>query len=906
MRNVRLLSAALAVCLGLARVATAVPESTGPAPADPKPPVLRLGDAVSPTRYVVDLAIDPSKTSFHGSVTIDLALAAPTSFVWLNATDLTVSSATLEAGGKSFAARVVPGNEDTVGFALPEAAPAGPARLVARYTGAIREKETAGLFRQREGDDFYVFSQFEAIDARRAFPCLDEPSWKVPFTLALTVPKAAGAYANTPSVSTTENADGTKTVRFAETKPLPTYLLAFGVGPFEEVEAGRWGKSKTAVRMIVPKGRTGDTRWAVASTGPILEVLEDYFGIAYPYEKLDNLVIPQTVQFGAMENPGLVTYASSVLLAKPSEETIGFKRNYASVAAHEMAHQWFGDLVTMKFWDDIWLNEGFATWMASKVMERWKPEWDAPVGRVVSRSGALGEDTLVSARKVRQEIDSKDDIANAFDGITYQKGAALLGMFEEWTGEERFRLGVQRYMKKHAFGNATSKDFLDAIAAEADGEAKKTLAAAFSTFLDQPGAPLVTAELVTEAGAAPKLELSQRRFVPLGSPGAAKQLWHVPVCVRWGAGDAVGRACTLLTGETGELTLGTAPAKPDWVLANASAIGYYRVAYAGDLLTKLFANGARPLTLAEKVGSLGDASALSQTGDLPIAKALSLVPLFASSSNRHLVASTIRIAAAVDEHLVADGLRPNYVRFVQKTYGDRARAAGFASRPGDGEDEKILRVQLLGLVGDQGEDAGLRAEASRLAKAWLADRKAVEPDVVSTVLSLAALHGEPSLFEALAAEAKKTSNRRERSQLLAALGKFREPSTAEKARGLVLSDAFDARQAISIVWNQSGERTTRAGVWDFVRKNFDALESKLPKDYPANLPYAASGFCDAGHRAEVTAFFGDRAKKYAGGPRTLAQVAEEIGICEAFQKAQAGSVAEFLKAYPPVPTAKAL
>ncbi len=240
----------------------------------------------------------------------------------------------------------------------------GPWFLILEYGGRVESKDTEGIFRQKEGGDWYAFSQFEAIYARRAFPCFDEPSFKTPWQLTIHVPKGSIAVSNTPVASETADPDGGRTFAFAPTKPLPSYLVAFGVGPFDVVNAGTAGRNRTPIRMIVPKGHAAEARWAAETTGPILEVLEDYFGIPYPYEKLDDLAIPQTVGFGAMENAGLITYSSSLLLAKPADETIAQRRRYASVCAHETAHQWFGDYVTTAWWDDIWLNEAFATWMA--------------------------------------------------------------------------------------------------------------------------------------------------------------------------------------------------------------------------------------------------------------------------------------------------------------------------------------------------------------------------------------------------------------------------------------------------------------------------------------------------------------------------------------------------------------
>ena len=308
---------------------------------------------------------------------IEISLKGEADTVWLNAKELEVKTAAARSaeGGEEIPAAAAAAGSDFVRLTFQRNLSPGRWIVSLEYRGHVDLKDTEGLFRQREGDDWYVFSQFEAISARRAFPCFDEPAFKVPWQLVLHVPKNLVAVSNTPVLSETDEAGGTKKVVFARTKPLPSYLIALGVGPFDVVPAGTAGRNKVPIRMIVPKGRGAETRWAAESTGPILDLLERYFDTPYPYEKLDHLVIPQTVGFGAMENPGLVTYVSTYLLAKPADETIRFRRHYASVCAHETAHQWFGDYVTMAWWDDVWLNEAFATWMGDKIIGRWKPEW---------------------------------------------------------------------------------------------------------------------------------------------------------------------------------------------------------------------------------------------------------------------------------------------------------------------------------------------------------------------------------------------------------------------------------------------------------------------------------------------------------------------------------------------------
>jgi alanyl aminopeptidase len=873
--------------------------AASPAPGQaPAPPKLRLPAGAAPTRYAAELWVDPSKEAFRGKMEIRISLKGESDTLWLNGKELTVEAASVSAaagGADAISAQASPEGTDFIRIHFQRILAPGDYVVTMAYKGRVDLKDTQGLFRQRDGDDWYVFSQFEPLFARRAFPCFDEPGFKVPWQLALHVPKSLVAVSNTPPLSETDEAGGMKKVLFAPTKPLPSYLIALGVGPFDVVPAGTAGRNKVPIRMIVPKGRGADARWAVASTGPILDLLESYFDTPYPYEKLDHLVIPQTVGFGAMENPGLVTYVSTLLLAKPADETIRFRRSYASVCAHETAHQWFGDLVTMAWWDDVWLNESFATWMASKIIGRWKPDWGSRVARVGTRSFAMDMDSLVTARRIRQPIESNDDIENAFDGITYQKGGAVLDMFESWVGDETFQKGVQQYLKAHAFGNATAADFVGSIAAASKNP---SVNAAFFSFLEQPGVPLVTAELVCSGGP-PRLLLSQKRFLPTGSSGSAPQTWQIPVCARTGEPEAA-PVCTLLAEEKGTLALsGTCPGR---VIANALSAGYYRVLYTGTMLGKVLADSGKHLSTGERIGALTDAAALARTGDLSMAAALALVPAFAGDPERQVVEATVRIAASPRDLFVSDELRPNYRRFIGDTFGARARALGFKSKPGEDDETKLLRSAVVGLVAEDADDPALVAEALSLSKKWLTDRSAIEPEMVATVLTVAARHGDAELFTAFLAEAKKSRDRRERGRILSALGAFRDPSVQKLALNLTLSSDFDARESIAVLREAASDRATREGAWAFLKANFDALAARLPRESPAGFPQLASGFSDDAHRADVEAFFKDKAANYTGGPRRLAQSLEQIHLKTALRAAQQESVAGFLRSYPAKPT----
>lgn len=851
------------------------------------PPHFRLPTSVVPQHYSLELTAVPDKDTFAGAVDIDLNFKETSSVLWLNAEKITVTDATLTVNGETLTAKVIPQPKDLVGFSFDHPAGPGSAKLHINYQGEISRKDKAGIFQVKDGDHWYIYSQLEEISARRAFPCFDEPGYKVPWQVTLRVPSDDGAFSNTPVLSEEPGSGGMKTVRFAETKPLPSYLVAIAVGPMDMVDAGHAGVNHTAIRIIVPHGHGSEAQFVATTTGDVLNLLEKYFGIPYPYEKLDEVAIPRVGY--AMEHPGLVTYGAGFFLMKTDEATLGRKRDATSVMAHELAHQWFGDLVTTAWWDDIWLNEGFASWMANKIVNQYRPEWKMNIGELNGYQAAMGTDELVSSRKVRQQILSDDDIANAFDDITYNKGSALLNMFEAYLGPEKFQAGIRAYLKKYSWGNATSSDFLQSVSG-----GDPVVGQAFSSFLDQPGVPLVTAHLSCGGGSA-QLQLSQQRFLPRGSTGSADQLWDIPVCVRYPSGSGEERQCSLVTGKSTTLGLGKATNCPAWIYANAGQTGYYRVLYDGEMLSSVLKD-EKTLALQERVGLIGDIAALTK-GYIPLGDAMGLVPQFAHAPQRQVVDKTITIVGNMDEHLVPEQLLPKYRRYISDLYKGRAEHLGWKDRLGEDDDSSLLRPAVVRVVTNQGEDPAFIDQAKTLALAWLGDHKAVDPDMWDVVLVAAARHGDRALFDRMRAQAKKETDENARVTLLVALGSFRDPAIVKTAMAIVLTDEFDNNESIDILFAARRLPENRDLAYDFVKQNWEPLVAKLPTDFGALLPFIASHYCDSQHERDAEAFFKDRAAKYAGGPRNLAQVLESISLCAANKDANEESVAEFLKRY---------
>ncbi len=873
------------------RTAPLPPATPSPAPVEPMPtaakpppaaadeiPKLRLPRTFVPTEYAARLEIDPAKLTFGGEITLTGTIAERAQVIWLHGRGLSITSSVATRDGASVQLAVTPRGEDLLELRPATPLPPGTWALALAYTGTLTEIETAGAFRQVAGGASYVMSQSEAVFARRIFPCFDEPDNKVPWTLTIDAPKGNIAVANTPVAKQTPLANGSVRFEFEKTLPLPSYLIAFGVGPFDIVDAGKT-KRGVPVRIVTMKGRAADAAYAAKTTAHIVDLEDEWFGIPYPYGKLDMLTIPITVGFGAMENPGLITMAETLMLFDPKKLSWAQRELYVSVAAHEIAHQWFGDYVTMSWWNDIWLNEGFASWMGDKITEKFDPGWREELSELDTRLTALDADSIVSARKVRQPIDVPDDINNAFDRITYRKGATVLNMFEAYVGADVFQRGVRDYLKAHAFGNATSEDFVAAISTAA----KQDIAPAFSSFLEQAGAPEVSTTLVCGKGGAPHVELSQERFVPPGSPpAAASSPWIVPVCVAYERGGKRAEACTLLSAQTGTLALDTKTC-PRWLYANANGRGHYRGTYSVTQATALRDEAWSKLTPTERRALFFDvASAVKLTkGKLPLTLLLSLVPKMLASGDRFSIDDATAAPLAY-KRFVPDDLRPKFEGWMRMTYGPGAAKLGFAAKPTDDIDAEQSRLHLLALAGWYGREPGLVKQAVDLSATWrdlpIATRR--------LVLEIAA-DASPDLHAKLMREVKTESDRLRRKDMYAALGSVRDAKRYEAALELMLDPKVDFREASDMLEVYSSEELRQVAE-RFARAHEKELIAKMPRETVTGAAGLMVGLftagCNAATRDEAAAYVSEHFNTLSGAKRVIDQRVEAMDQCIAKRK----------------------
>jgi len=879
-----------AFAAGLIAIACLAPADVGrcadvAATAAAEAPTFRLPGGVRPLRYDLTLTVVPGPDVVPGTISIDVALDREQAVVWLNADDLRVTSGATEI--PSTRVSVLPDRAQFAGLAFDPPLPPGEHRLTLTFEATPSRSQNRGIFTLEDNGAWYTMTQFEALSARRAFPCFDEPQFKTPWSITLRVPREAVAISNTLVESEAPDGDGYKRVRFGTTRPLPTYLVAFAVGPWETIELGRAGPSATPLRIIVPRGRRNDAAFAARAYPQLFDRLERWFDIPYAYGKLDFIAIPLTVGF-AMENVGLITFGAPNLLAQPDAATPRFRRIAAGIGAHEMAHQWFGNLVTTAWWDDIWLNEAFATWMADKTVDRWRPDYDHGAGRVGDRDEAIAADQLASARRIREPVRTRGDIFNAFDEITYQKGATVIGMFENWVGEEPFRRGVTAYLASRRDGSATADDFLQAITAAS----RLPVAPAFRTFLDQNGVPRLGVRLACDRDGA-RLTLTQERLTLLGSPGTQPQTWQIPVCVRHGDGRSTRNSCALVTQP--EQTLPLAGGCPAFVFANAEGRGYYVPHYEGDLAARLM-RGRRQLHVAEFASLLDDMKALLGAGAVSADVAMTWVRYGARSTDRHVVRSAIGVAEYARRKLVTEADAPRFSAFVRDVFGPQARALGLQPKAAENDDAQLLRRDLVRFVAPH--DPVLAAQARRLALAWLRNRKAIDAGLVDAVLPAAARTGDPALFDAMLAEAKATTNRLDRRNLMIGLFSFREPELAERGLSLLLDPSFDVRESWTALYYASTLDPSRASTHAFIQARFDALAATVGRDTPGSWPFYAAGLCSRGERREVEAFWTPRVERYPGGERQLAHALEAIDVCIEVRAHASASGSRWLDARP--------
>jgi cytosol alanyl aminopeptidase len=884
---------------------SALPAATVAAQVDPVPPPRpdgRLPTGVRPTRYSMDLFIDPSKKTFTGQVRIGVTLERPLRAIVMHGRGLKVESAVLHTPrgkltGKSDL-RMANGSREEpeeLVIALASEAPAGDAELELRYEAPFGTG-LRGLYHVEDGGAHYAFTQFEPNDARRAYPCFDEPGFKVPFEINITVPKGSMAVSNTKVARQRDNAAaGTVTFEFEKSPPLPSYLVAFGVGAFDVLDGP---KEPVPIRLISAKGKTGLGKLAVETAAAHLELLGKYFDRPYPYTKLDVVAVPNFAS-GAMENPGFVTFREELLLIDPEHASTQSKRAMAGVIAHELAHQWFGDLVTMQWWDDLWLNEAFASWMSRKVVDQWRPASQSRLESVGDRSHVMAHDSLSTARKIRNPVNSTSDALEAFDGITYGKGQAVLTMIESWLGEEQFRDGMRRYIKKHEWGNATAGDLYAALSEVSGRDVGKVM----NSFTDQTGVPVVSASCRPGDGAnaSASFELRQEEYRTLDRKGPSNKLWHIPVCVVYEGGEKLERECMLLDSAEAKLELGKRRAKgggvcPTYFYPNAGEAGYDRIKLARADLDKLAKSGLGKLSDLERFGLVSNAWAAVWSGDLPVSAYFEVLGNFKKESSRLVWREIIDSLYAADKAVVTDAARPAFAKYVRDILGPTARRLGWTTKRDESDEQKLLRVSTLTALGSLGRDEWAFAQAKRVVEAWLADPFSVDADLAKAALPVAAKQPSDALFERLMAVMKTPRTPEVRVLALSALAAFDEPKYVERVLDFMINRTVKTGDLRYILGPLGSRRATRDITYGWLEKHFDEVLKIVPRFVVGRLPHVTASMCDAGQVRAAEAFFAPRMAKIEGTEKGLRQSVEDGMRCAALADKESSATAKWLAA----------
>ena len=841
-------------------------------------PTGQLPEGTRPTRYRLSLTIIPAQDRFSGTAVIGIELDEPSATIWMHGQGLDVTSihathatARVPATWKQQTA------DGVVRIDLQEPLPAGRSTLHVEYSAGF-DTPLRGLYRVESAGGAYAFTQFESISARLAFPCFDEPRFKTPFEVTLTIPASQFAAANTPVERAIELPDGLQRISFMPTLPLPTYLVAWAVGPLDVVIGPAIGPNEgrplpIPLRGIAAKGQGERLRHALERTGKFVLALEDYFGIPYPYRKLDLVAVPDFAS-GAMENVGLITFREWLLLLDEERATESQRRAFAYVLAHELAHQWFGNLVTMPWWDDIWLNEAFATWMGNKVMQKLHPEYQVELGELASARRAMRLDSLSSARSIRQPIETNHDIKNAFDTITYEKGGAVLAMFERWMGADTFREGIRLYLRRYEGGTATSADLLEALGEVSDREVTPP----FLSFLNQPGVPLVTGvpDASCDAGIR-TLQLSQERYLPVGSSGDPDRIWEIPLCIRHGAGTT----CTSLSSAKGSIEL---PGCPSWWMPNADGAGYFRFSMSADDWTRLRTQGFPELSDRGRIAVVDSVEASFDRGIMDLEALLPWFSDWVSSPPRQLAVAPMRPLRFLIDNVAAPGLRGDVTAYAGKLYRKRYRQLGWRSRSADSSDTKLLREAVIRFMVMDVRNPNARARAARLGRSYIGYRSKANPGVVDAqlaglVLATAVQEGDERFFDHLLGLLESSSDATHRSRILSALGHAETPELSTRALDLALDPRLRVNEIRDVLRTQFHNPRTRHRAWQWFTEHFDDLASRFGSAELGASPWNAASFCSREAAAEVERFFRPRVAELSGGPRNLAGAVEAILLC---------------------------
>ncbi len=838
----------------------------------------RLPKTVIPEHYSLTLTPDLKAATFTGEETIDVDVKTPTNSITLNSLEIKFQSVTVKAAGKEQTGTVSTDVEkEEATFTFPDTIPAGHAALRIHYTG-ILNNELRGFYLSKTPTQNLAVTQFESTDARRAYPSFDEPAFKATFDITLIVPKDDTAISNTAIESDTPGpGPDVHTIKFGHTVKMSTYLVAFLVGKFDCTSGSSDG---VAIRVCATPDKVQLTPYALSVAEWVLHYYDNYFGIHFPLKKLDLIALPD-FEAGAMENFGAITYRETDLLLNEKTATVGAKVNVAEVVAHEMAHQWFGDLVTMEWWNNIWLNEGFATWMQTKAIKVMHPEWQIDQDEVSETGGALNLDAQPTTRAIRAKADTREEIEQMFDGISYGKAGAVLRMVENYLGPETFRQGVHNYLIAHEYGNATAEDFWGAQTSTSGKPVDKIM----ESFVVQPGVPLLTFG-EPENG---RVSVSQERFYlsPSIKPGEP-QKWTIPVCLKTSTGE---RDCELVEPDTTSIKV---PSNAIF-FADAGGTGYYRTAYTPKDYAALVANVETALKPTERISLIGDEWAKVRDGKATVGDYLDLVSAVKDDKNAIVLGTALSGVGTIESRIAGTQAEKDELAAWLRTNFSAQYAALPAPAPDDTPGTIELRATLFGVLGGAKDPAVLK-ESHEIAEKFLDNPASVDPTLGQTALAIAARNGDEDLYNRLVNVYETTHNPQLGEMALRLTAEFENPELARRSLDYALTPKVRSQDAaIQFAIVMSGDKT-RPMAWQYIKDHWDAIHPLLTPELGNILVGSTANFCSAADRDDVEQFFSTH--KVASAEQGEKHAIERINGCMELRGLQENSLKQWLAARP--------
>ncbi|MBX9688931.1 MAG: ERAP1-like C-terminal domain-containing protein [Candidatus Obscuribacterales bacterium] len=850
--------------------------------AEPETSEYRLPRSVIPARYEIKLSPDLESFKFDGEVKIQVDVKESVSEVLLNSLELDIKSASASNGSKTLEAKfTLDADSERLKLSFNEALSNGDWTLKIDYTGELNDK-LHGFYRSTYNDEsgnkrVLGTTQFEATDARRAFPCFDEPDFKAVYKVVLVIDEKLTAISNGSVLAEKNLGNGKKEIEFKDTIKMSTYIVAFVIGDFEATQPVMAGK--TPVRVWCVRGKKHLTDFAVSSGVHSLNFFESYYGVPYAGDKLDLIAIPDFA-FGAMENLGCVTFRESALLVDQKAASHAELERIADVVAHEIAHMWFGDLTTMSWWNGIWLNEAFATFAEMLAVDDFKPEWKRWNSFGAARAAAFVTDGLKSTRPIEFPVHHPHECEAMFDVLTYEKGASVLRMLEQYLGGDLFRKGVSHYLDKHQFANTETSDLWDAI----EHVSKEPVRKLMDSWIFQKGYPMISAELSADAKT---LTLSQQRFFYLADT-QEKQLFHVPVMLEIKTAKGKESKKLLLTEEKTSVSLAE---KAEYVVVNAGGHGFYRVRYSSDLLSKLSDNVFDKLSPIERFNLVNDTWAMTIAGHVSAAEYLKMLSMFKDENDKN-VWYIITGSLSYLDRIVADADREVLEKFTQNLLAPALKRLGWLPAAGEDQLTGQLRATIIGTMGTVGNCKETQKSAEDFYKKYLADAKALDPNLVPAVVGVLAASGNKARYEEFVAQWKSGKTPQEEERYLFALAAFPQEDLLKETLTRATNGEVRTQNAPyllrSVMMNVKGRKLA----WEHLKANWEYVTTKYPDNSIARLLEGITALVCPELESDVLKFLKEHPVKQGG--KTIDQHIERLNVAVKFKAREGDKLAAAL------------